>query len=89
MNWPSWITKLRAQLLLKQNGLFLQGRHDRSVCYMRVSASDLKSEVKLDEKRETLVHKRKMLGLELVNMLGRLHSSKITVKKRIVCCYNQ
>ena len=56
---------------------------------MRVSASDLKSEVKRDEKRETLVHKRKMLGLEVVNTFGHLHSSKITVKKRIVCLYNK
>ena len=46
---------------------FPRGQHDRSVWSMRSLASDLKSEVKLDEKRETLIHKRKMLGLEVVN----------------------
>ena len=56
---------------------------------MRVLASDLKSEVIRDEKRETLVNKRKMVGLEVVNTLGHLHSSKITVKKRIMCLYNK
>ena len=72
MNWPSWITKFRAHILAKQNGRFPRGQYDRSVWSIRSLASDLKSEVKLDEKRETLIHKRKMLGLEVVNTLIHL-----------------
>ena len=52
---------------------FPRAQYDRSVWSMRSSASDLKSEVKFDEKRETLIHKRKMLRLEVVNTLGHLN----------------
>ena len=67
VNWPSWITLFRAHILVKQNGRFPRGQYERSVWSMSCSASDLKSEEKLDEKREPLIHKRKMLGLEVVN----------------------
>ena len=69
--------------------VFPRGQYDRSVWSMSCSASDLKSEEKLDEKRDTLIHKRKMLGLEVVNKLGHLKLSKITMKKRIVSPCNQ
>ena len=67
VNWPSWITKFRPNAQEKQNGLIPRGEHDGSVWSMTVSASDSKSEVKLDEKRQKSVHKRKMLWFGGVN----------------------
>ena len=55
---------------------------------MTVSASDLKSEVKLDEKRETSIHKRKMLRFRSVNRFAPFHESKILLTKRIFRSYN-
>ena len=55
---------------------------------MTVSVSDLKSEVKHDEKRETSIHKRKMLRFRGVNRFASLHESKIALTKRIVHPYN-
>ena len=55
---------------------------------MTVSASDLKSKVKRDEKRETSIHKRKMLRFTGVNRLASFHESKIALTKRVVHPYN-
>ena len=55
---------------------------------MTVSASDLKSKAKCDEKRKTSVHKRKMLRFKGFNTLRPFHKSKIALKKRIACRCN-
>ena len=61
VNWTSLITKFRLSITRNQGSLLLWGQYDFNLSSVAVLASDLKSEVKLREKREISIHKRKML----------------------------
>ena len=61
VNWPSWITQFRLHITGTQGSLLPRRQYDFNLSSMAVLASDLKSEVKLREKREISIHKRKML----------------------------
>ena len=70
-----------------QKGIFLRGQHDQSMWSMRVSAADLKRE-ESDEKRGTLVNKRKMLVLRLLTRLDICIHQRL-LWKRGSCPFNQ